>query len=62
MRLGPDLESVTVPVTAENFDRYGVFQGTAAGPGEPRAFRATEVIGDYVRLEEDDADFGLMTT
>ncbi len=51
VRFGSGLESVTVPVRADNVERYGMEDQAAAATG-PRAFRATDLLGDYVNLED----------
>ena len=53
VQLGPDLRSATAPVTNENVQDYSLFRDFQAR--EPRAFRATELIGDYVALEDEPA-------
>ena len=50
VRPAPGLDTVAVPVTRDNVQDYGLFLDFQAR--EPRAFRATELIGDYVSLED----------
>lgn len=51
--LGPDLEWINVPVSDENVEEFSLFD---EGEGEvetgERAWRATELINDYVSLED----------
>lgn len=54
VEVAPALDSVQVPVTEENIDQFTLFEtrGAEEGPeATPRAWRATELIGDYVYLE-----------
>jgi sporulation protein YlmC with PRC-barrel domain len=50
-KIGPDVDYVNTPLTAESVAQYGLFDGmpnqVAIGP---REWRATEFIGDYVNL------------
>lgn len=58
-KVAKDLSSVTVPVTEDNLDQYSLFEDvrTDRPEGEPRPWRATELIDDYVSLE-DRPDYG----
>lgn len=51
VQLTPDLEGITVPVTADNIDQYSVFAEDDEDATE-RPFRATELIDDYVSLSD----------
>ena len=73
IELGYEDEAITIPVTEENVDEYGVYDEDWYGLGDevavtgsvseqevvgglddaelgPRAYRASEVIGDYARI------------
>lgn len=51
VKIGPNVDYVNTPLTAESVEKYGLFDGmpdkVAIGP---REWRATELIGDYVNL------------
>lgn len=51
VKLTSDLEGITVPVTADNIEQYSVFDEEEVA-ADQRAFRATELIGDYVSLAD----------
>lgn len=51
VKLTPDLEGITVPVTGENVEQYSAFDEDV-DETDQRAFRATELIGDYVSLAD----------
>jgi len=51
VELTPDLERVTVPVTAENVDEYSIFPEDEE-PAAERGFRASERLNDYVSLPD----------
>src|SRR3546814_635598 len=56
--VSPDGEHVTVPVTEETVEQYGLFDDEPERASvKHRDWRATELIGDYVRLEND-VDYG----
>ena len=58
VEVGPQGEYVTVPVTEKTVEQYGMFDGHPERASvKPRDWRATELIGDYVRLEND-TDYG----
>lgn len=52
VKIGPNVDYVNTPLTAESVKKYGLFDGmpdkVAIGP---REWRATELIGDYVNLK-----------
>jgi sporulation protein YlmC with PRC-barrel domain len=51
-KIGPDLDYVNTPITVESLDKYGLFDGMPSKVAiGPRAWRATELIGDYVDLQ-----------
>ena len=43
---------MTVPVTRDNIDQYSVFQPEQENAAGNRAFRASELIGDFVSLQD----------
>lgn len=48
-----ELEYVTVPVTEGNVEEFGIFQDKPKSvKGGPREWRASELLGDYVSLED----------
>ena len=51
VQLTPDLEGVTVPVTAENVEEYSIFPEDEEDAPE-RGFRASELMNDYVSLAD----------
>lgn len=53
VKIGPGHEYVTVPVTQESIDKYGLFDGVPerSGAVAPRQWRSSELIGDYVNLK-----------
>lgn len=51
VKLTPDLEGVTVPVTAENVEEYSIFPEDEEDAPE-RGFRASELMNDYVSLAD----------
>ncbi|MET4700448.1 sporulation protein YlmC with PRC-barrel domain [Constrictibacter sp. MBR-5] len=56
--VAPGREYVTVPVTEETAEQYGMFDDAPETVAtKQRNWRATELIGDYVRLQ-DDVDYG----
>lgn len=75
VEMGPAEDGIVVPLTEENVDEYGLFEDSWATAGRltdepvsdldddplgPRAWRASELIGDYARLRDGDAftDYG----
>lgn len=46
-----ELGYVTVPVDADNYDQFDISASSGDVESGPRAFRATELIGDYVALD-----------
>ena len=60
VELGEAMDTVTVPVSEENVDDFTLFEeGAEPITGGPRAWRATELIDDYVYLE-DGTGYGLV--
>lgn len=56
--VGPQGEYVTVPVTENTVDQYGMFDDQPERAAvKQRDWRATELMGDYVRLKND-VDYG----
>lgn len=55
----PDEEGVSAPVDEENLEDFSLFDGTDVETDQ-RSFRASEVIGDYVRLK-DEQNYGYVT-
>jgi sporulation protein YlmC with PRC-barrel domain len=51
VQLTPDLEGITVPVTAENVEAYSIFPEDEEEAPE-RGFRASELMNDYVSLAD----------
>jgi sporulation protein YlmC with PRC-barrel domain len=51
VKLTPDLEGITVPVTADNIEEYSVFPDDVEEVPE-RGFRASELMNDYVSLAD----------
>ena len=52
VKVGPGIEFVTVPLTQGTANQYGIFDGMPERVNTgPRAFRASELLGDYVRLK-----------
>lgn len=51
VELTPDLEGITVPVTAENVEQYSIFPEDQE-PAAERGFRASELMSDYVSLAD----------
>jgi sporulation protein YlmC with PRC-barrel domain len=54
VRIGPDYDYVTTPITAASVEKFGLFDGVAEKSGDvgPRQWRSSELIGDYVQLKE----------
>lgn len=54
VKIGPGVEYVTVPITAETANNYGLFDDLPErAPKKPRAWRVTELLDDYVLLKGD---------
>lgn len=54
VKIGPDIDYVNTPLTAESVAKYGLFDGMPDQVAKgPREWRATELIGDYVNLKKD---------
>lgn len=51
VNLGKDREGITLPVTAENAEDYGLFVDDQ--DRQQGVYRAYDLVGDYVRLEND---------
>lgn len=50
---GVEVDYITVPVTERNVEEHGVFEDKQASiAGKPREWRASELLGDYVSLED----------
>ena len=49
--VGPGLEYVTIPIEDDNYDQFNLFGNDDVVTG-PRAWRATELMDDYVSLED----------
>jgi sporulation protein YlmC with PRC-barrel domain len=55
---GFDVDYLNVPVTKQNVEEHGIFEDKqASAEGKQREWRASELIGDYVNLE-DVEDYG----
>jgi sporulation protein YlmC with PRC-barrel domain len=52
VEFGPDLEWVQVPVDEDNLENFSLFDGDDEVTTGPRAWRASELINDYVTLED----------
>lgn len=51
VEFGPDLEWVKVPVDEDSIENFSLFEGEEVETG-PRAWRASELINDYVTLQD----------
>jgi sporulation protein YlmC with PRC-barrel domain len=49
--IGPQIETVTVPVNKENVADFSLFGDDNVSTSGPRAWRVTELIDDYVTLQ-----------
>jgi sporulation protein YlmC with PRC-barrel domain len=54
VRVGPNYDYVTTPITAASVEKFGLFDGVAEKSGAvgPRQWRSSELIGDEVQLKE----------
>ena len=52
VEFGPDMEWVRIPVDEDNVEEFGLFEGGEEPTTGPRAWRASELINDYVRLQD----------
>ena len=52
LEFGPDMEWVQVPVDEDNLEEFSLFDGDDEVETGPREWRASELINDYVALED----------
>ena len=50
VKIGPDVDYVNTPLTAESVEKYGCSMVCPTVAIGPREWRATELVGDYVNL------------
>ena len=52
VEFGPGLDWIEIPVDEDNVDEFSLFEGDEEVITGPRAWRASELINDYVALED----------